>query len=66
MTQANSNQFIRHELKTPLSVLRGYISMLLDGDYGELKLSPKQKEIFDKINSDIDAISDKINTLLKD
>jgi len=40
--------------------------MLLEGDYGELKLSPKQKEIFDKINGDINIISDKINTLLKD
>ncbi len=32
-----------HQLRTPLTSLRGYASMLLDGTYGEIPEAPKEK-----------------------
>ncbi|MFH1781765.1 MAG: HAMP domain-containing sensor histidine kinase, partial [Patescibacteria group bacterium] len=36
-----------HQLRTPLSGIMGYLSMILDGDYGKLK--KEQKEIIDDV-----------------
>lgn len=40
MTQEQQNQefisLVAHELRTPLTGIRGYLSMILDGDMGEL------------------------------
>lgn len=40
MTQEKENQefisLVAHELRTPLTGIRGYLSMILDGDMGEL------------------------------
>lgn len=36
-----------HQLNTPLTPLRGYLSMILEGDYG--KIPPKQKPILRKL-----------------
>jgi len=62
----NSNQFIRHELKTPIGTIKGYISMLEEGDYGELNLTEEQKIIFQKIKVNLESLIEKTNTLLPD
>jgi len=67
----NSNKtidkhFVRHELKTPVGVVRGYLSMLKDGDFGKLELTTEQKEIFSRIDKDMLELINKINTLLAD
>jgi signal transduction histidine kinase len=36
-----------HQLRSPLTAIKGYSSMLLDGDYGEI--NPKAKETVDRI-----------------
>lgn len=36
-----------HQLRSPLTAIKGYTSMILEGDYGEV--SPKIKEVVDKI-----------------
>ncbi len=36
-----------HQLRTPLSVVKGYVAMLLDGTFGELDIA--QKKAFEKI-----------------
>jgi len=36
-----------HQLRTPLTAIKGYISMLLEGDYGELK--SREKDVLDKV-----------------
>ena len=60
------NKIIRHELKTPIGVIRGYMSMLKDGDFGTLTLNDEQKKVFEKIDVDLLNLIEKINTLLKD
>ncbi|MGI8609768.1 MAG: hybrid sensor histidine kinase/response regulator [Candidatus Dormibacteria bacterium] len=51
-----------HELRTPLSVLRGYISMLLDGTLGELNESwQRPMEI---INWKAEELNELVNDLL--
>lgn len=62
----SKNEFIRHELKTPIGSIKGYISMLEEGDYGALTLTPDQQAVLGKIKGDLDALTDKINTLLAD
>lgn len=62
----SKNQFIRHELKTELSSIEGYISMLEDGDYGELNLTPDQKEVLVKIKTNLEELTEKIDTLIAD
>ena len=38
-----------HQLRTPLTTVKGYLSMVLEGDAGEL--SPMQKKLLDEANS---------------
>jgi signal transduction histidine kinase len=51
-----------HELKTPLSVIRGYVSLLHDGIYGEI--SPKQKKILGAVGDQTDRLGRLIQQLL--
>jgi signal transduction histidine kinase len=51
-----------HELKTPLSVIRGYVSLLHDGIYGEM--SPKQKKILSSVGDQTDRLGRLIQQLL--
>lgn len=36
-----------HQLRSPLTAIKGYTSMLIEGDYGEI--NPKAKEIIDRV-----------------
>lgn len=49
-----------HQLYTPLTALRGYLSMLLEGDFGVL--AEKQKPIFDILSKS----TERLITLIKD
>ncbi len=51
-----------HQLYTPLTALRGYISMLAEGDYGELK--DEQKPILDILDKSARRLIELIKTLL--
>lgn len=51
-----------HQLYTPLTALRGYISMLLEGDFGEL--SEKQEPILDILNTSTERLIALIKNLL--
>jgi len=66
INQPIDKHFVRHELKTPVGVVRGYLSMLKDGDFGKLDLTPEQQDIFAKIDKDMLELINKINTLLAD
>ncbi len=49
-----------HQLYTPLTALRGYLSMLLEGDFGAL--ADKQKPVFDILSKS----TERLITLIKD
>src|SRR4030042_2109602 len=49
-----------HQLRTPLSVIKGFVSMLIEGSYG--KIPDKGKELLSKIG----ASSDRLNRLIDD
>ena len=51
-----------HELKTPLSVIRGYVSLLLDGIYGEI--AEQQRPILRSVNDQTDRLTRLIQQLL--
>ena len=51
-----------HELRTPLSVLRGYVSMLLDGTLGEL--NPQWQRPVEIINWKAEELNELVNDLL--
>lgn len=51
-----------HQLYTPLTALRGYISMLVEGDFGEL--SDQQKPILDILNISAERLIRLIRDLL--
>ena len=53
---------ISHELRTPMTVIRGYSSLLSDGKLGEL--NEKQKEYIDKINSETGILLELANDML--
>ena len=43
------NQFIlatQHHLRTPLTIMKGYASMLIEGDYGKINKKAKEKLVF--------------------
>ena len=51
-----------HELKTPLSVIKGYLSLLLDGIYGEI--SDEQRKIIGSVGDQTDRLARLIQQLL--
>lgn len=52
-----------HELKTPLSVIKGYVSLLQDGVYGEIPA--EQVKILDSIDDQSDRLNRLIRQLLE-
>ncbi|MFW0837890.1 MAG: ATP-binding protein [Candidatus Komeilibacteria bacterium] len=51
-----------HQLRTPLSGIKGYLSMLQEGDFG--KLPPKIKTVIKELFTNADRMSRLINTFL--
>ncbi|MFC1613256.1 ATP-binding protein [Patescibacteria group bacterium] len=51
-----------HQLRTPLSAIRGLSSMLVDGDYGEVK--KEAKDAIEKIEFSSKRLADLVNNLL--
>jgi signal transduction histidine kinase len=51
-----------HELKTPLSVIRGYVSLLRDGVYGTI--SDEQKKVLGSVGDQTDRLGRLIQQLL--
>lgn len=51
-----------HEIKTPLSVIRGYVSLLADGIYGEV--SETQKKTLQSISDQVDRLTRLVHRLL--
>ena len=51
-----------HEIKTPLSVIRGYVSLLADGIYGEV--SDPQRKTLGSISDQVDRLTRLVHRLL--
>jgi len=51
-----------HQLRTPLTAAKGYLSLFLDGDLGDV--SPKQKETLNKLYANNDRMAQLIEDLL--
>ena len=43
-----------HQLRTPLSGIKGYISMMVDGDFGAFK--KEQNDILNRVKSEVDRL----------
>ncbi|MFA4996273.1 MAG: PAS domain S-box protein [Patescibacteria group bacterium] len=52
-----------HELRTPITAIKGYLSMILSGDAGEI--NPRQKLYFDKVYQATDKLVILVEDLLK-
>jgi signal transduction histidine kinase len=53
---------VSHQLRTPLTIISGYLSMILDGDYGEIP--QKLKEIIKKILESSQRLIRLVNSIL--
>jgi len=53
---------VSHQLRTPLTIISGYLSMILDEDYGEI--SQKLKEIIKKILQSTQRLIRLVNSIL--
>jgi signal transduction histidine kinase len=51
-----------HQLRTPLSAIRGYLSLLEDGDYGELE--PRQRTVLGKLQDNVQRLVALVGDLL--
>jgi signal transduction histidine kinase len=51
-----------HEIKTPLSVIRGYVTLLADGIYGEV--NDVQRRTLESVNSQTDRLNRLVHRLL--
>ena len=51
-----------HELRTPLSSIRGYLSMILDGDLGEV--SPEVRDCIDRLSQTTERLIQLTNDML--
>lgn len=51
-----------HQLYTPLTALRGYLSMMLEGDFGEI--TTKQQPVFDILSTSTERLITLIKNLL--
>ncbi len=54
---------ITHEFRTPLTSIRGYTEMMLDGDTGEL--SDDQRQFLNTVSRNANYLSDLVNDLLE-
>ncbi|HMO78590.1 MAG TPA: HAMP domain-containing sensor histidine kinase [Candidatus Paceibacterota bacterium] len=62
LQKTNFVSIASHQLRGPLTVIQGYVSMILEGDYG--KISDEIKESLEKVNSSCDTLSFLINDYL--
>jgi signal transduction histidine kinase len=51
-----------HELKTPLSVIKGYVALLLEGIYGDV--APEQRKVLGSVSDQSDRLGRLIQQLL--
>ncbi|HEU0012471.1 MAG TPA: HAMP domain-containing sensor histidine kinase [Longimicrobium sp.] len=51
-----------HEIKTPLSVIRGYVTLLADGIYGQV--NDKQKKTLEAVSAQADRLARLVHRLL--
>ena len=51
-----------HEIKTPLSVIRGYVALLADGIYGEV--NEQQKKTLEAVSDQVDRLTRLVHRLL--
>jgi signal transduction histidine kinase len=51
-----------HEIKTPLSVIRGYVTLLADGIYGDV--NDQQKKTLEAVNAQTDRLARLVHRLL--
>jgi len=51
-----------HEIKTPLSVIRGYVSLLIDGIYGAV--NDQQKKTLESVSDQVDRLTRLVHRLL--
>jgi len=51
-----------HEIKTPLSVIRGYVSLLIDGIYGAV--NDPQKKTLESVSDQVDRLTRLVHRLL--
>jgi signal transduction histidine kinase len=51
-----------HEIKTPLSVIRGYVALLADGIYGEV--NDQQKKTLEAVSDQVDRLTRLVHRLL--
>jgi len=51
-----------HEIKTPLSVIRGYVSLLADGIYGPV--NDQQKKTLESVSDQVDRLTRLVHRLL--
>ena len=63
---ATKDEFISmasHQLRTPLTTIKGYLSMILEGDVGKDKKEEKQmlQQAFDSAQNMVDLIADLLN-----
>jgi signal transduction histidine kinase len=60
------NEFISmasHQLRTPLTTIKGYLSMILEGDVGKVKAAEKDmiQQAYDSAQNMVDLIADLLN-----
>jgi len=63
---ATKDEFISmasHQLRTPLTTIKGYLSMILEGDVGKVKAEEKEmiQQAFDSAENMVDLIADLLN-----
>ncbi len=61
-TLAESVSIVSHQLKTPLSVMKGYVEVLTSEDLG--KLNKEQQEYLENILENIDRMTDLVKDIL--
>jgi signal transduction histidine kinase len=51
-----------HQLRTPLSAIRGYVDLIADGSYG--KITRKQAEVIGKVHGSVETLIELVSQLL--
>ena len=60
--QANFISLASHQLRTPISIARGFCSMFLDGDFGGMP--DRQRKYMGKINNNLEQLNRVVNEIL--